>query len=235
MRGVVIAGVAAFAVTACSQQKTETAAAEGEGAPATAAVPATAPKSDAPAGEYALDKTHASVVFRVSHLGLSNYTARFTGLDGKLTFDPAAPERMSVRATIDPKSIETDFPLPEPDFDGELAGPNWLDAGKHPAITFVSTRVEPTGPATARVTGDLTMRGVTKPVVLEATFNGGYAGMDMDPAGSRIGFSAKGALKRSDFGVSYGIPAPGTTMGVSDNVDVLIEAEFTRPRTAAPA
>ena len=81
---------------------------------------------------------------------------------------------------------------------------------------------------TLRVRGDLTLHGVTRPIVLEATFNGGYAGHPMDP-NARIGFSAQGTLKRSEFGRAQGIPAPGTTMGVSDEVNVVIEAEFTGP------
>ena len=81
---------------------------------------------------------------------------------------------------------------------------------------------------TLRVRGDLTLQGVTRPIVLEATFNGGYAGHPMDP-NARIGFSAQGTLKRSEFGIAQGIPAPGTTMGVSDEVNVVIEAEFTGP------
>jgi len=72
------------------------------------------------------------------------------------------------------------------------------------------------------------MRGVTKPLVLDATYNGGYAGHPMDPH-ARIGFTARGSLLRSEFGVSYGIPAPGSTMGVGDRVQIEIEAEFTGP------
>jgi polyisoprenoid-binding protein YceI len=79
-----------------------------------------------------------------------------------------------------------------------------------------------------RITGDFTLHGVTKPVVLNATYNGGYAGHPFDPH-ARIGFSATGKLKRSDFGVAYGIPAPGTTMGVGDDVDIVIETEFSGP------
>jgi polyisoprenoid-binding protein YceI len=89
-----------------------------------------------------------------------------------------------------------------------------------------------------RITGDLTLHGVTHPVVLDAVFNGGYAGHPMDPH-ARIGFSAQGTLKRSEFGIAFGIPAPGSTMGVSDDVDVIVEAEFSGPplpnATAAPA
>ena len=91
-------------------------------------------------------------------------------------------------------------------------------------ITFRSTKVELTGERRARVTGDLTLNGVTKPVTLETTFNGGYPANAMD--GNRIGFSAHGVLKRSDFGITYGLPAPGTSMGVFDEVEVIIETEF---------
>lgn len=223
--------LAALSLAACSQQPAEKTKAASPAAP-NAPPAAAAAQNTAPAGAYALDKTHASVTFRVNHLGMSRYTARFTGIDGKLNFDPANPAAMTVEASVDPKSIETDFPLDEPDFDAVLAGPEWLDAAKFPQITFRSTAVETTGPNTAKVTGDFTLHGVTKPLTLDTTFNGGYAPNDIDPGGSRIGFSAQGKIKRSDFGVSMGIPAPGSTFGVGDEVEIFIEAEFTRPRDA---
>ena len=217
----------ALAVAACSQPQAEKKAAESPASAPTAAAPAV--QNTAPPGEYKLDNTHASVTFRVDHLGLSRYTARFTDIAGQLNFDPANPAAMSVEATVDPKSLETDFPLDKPDFDAELAGPQWLDAAKFPTITFKSTKVEPTGANTAKVTGDFTLHGVTRPLTLDATFNGGYAAGGMDPSGARIGFSAQGKIKRSDFGVSYGVPAPGTHFGVGDEVEILIETEFTQP------
>ncbi len=215
--------LAVGAMTACAPPAAQ---APASGAPTP--VPAPAVASDAPAGEYVMDLSHTSLTLRVSHLGLSNYTARFTRLDGKLAFDPANPAGQSVTATIDAASLQTNFPDPAKlDFDAQL-GREFLDVARHPTITFVSTRVEPTGPRTARVTGDLTLHGVTKPVALEATFNGGYKAGSMDPSGARVGFSAKGSFKRSDFGIAYGLPAPGTTMGVGDPIEVVIEAEFTR-------
>ena len=78
------------------------------------------------------------------------------------------------------------------------------------------------------------LHGVTMPLTLDVTFNGGYAAMPLDPGGSRIGFSARGMIKRSEFGLGAGIPAPGTNLGVSDLIEVIIEAEFTRPKEAAP-
>ncbi len=179
-----------------------------------------------PAGAYVVDKAHTSLTFRVSHLGFSNYTARFTNIDGTLQFDPAKPEAMSISVTVDPKSLETDFPLPDFSFDAELTGPNWLDALKFPAITFKSTKVEKTGDKTANVTGDFTLHGVTLPLTLTVTYNGGYGGHPMDPGGARIGFSATTKLQRSKFGIAYGVPAAGTTLGVSDAVEVIIETEF---------
>jgi polyisoprenoid-binding protein YceI len=180
-------------------------------------------KSDAPAGAYSLDRNHSTVVFRLSHLGYSRYTATFEAVEGTLQFDPAHPAAMKAEVKIDPKSLR--LPFPPEGFKDTLLGPNWLDAGKYPEITFRSTKVDVTGPNTARVTGDLTLHGVTKPVVLETTFNGGYKPSSFDPGG-RIGFSAHTVFRRSDFGVKYGVPAPGTNLGVGDNVDVTIETEW---------
>lgn len=188
-----------------------------------------------PAGRYTSDPAHTSLTFRVSHLGFSRYTARFTRVEAVLDLDPADPGAATVMATIDPLSIETDYPLDDLDFDAYLAGPEWLDAARHPAITFTSTAVETTGPHTARITGDLALRGVTRPVVLEATFNGGYAGHPLDPGGSRIGFSAQGRLDRSAFGITTGLPPEGSTFGVGDTVELFIETELLRPRPAGEA
>lgn len=224
-----VAGAVA-ALTACSPpaaKKTEAPAA-APAAPAAAAKPAAA---QAPAGDYKLDPSHASLEFKVSHMGFSHYTARFTDFDASLKFDPAHPENSSVEATIDPKSLALN--APPAGFKDELTGKSWLDAAQFPAITFRSTKVEVSGANTARITGDFTLHGVTKPVVLEATFNGGYAGHPMDPH-ARIGFSAHGVFKRSEFGIGFGVPAPGSTMGVSDEVEVLIDAEFSGPALAAP-
>jgi polyisoprenoid-binding protein YceI len=189
------------------------------------AIPA-ASAAPVPAGAYTVDKAHASLLFRVNHLSFSHWTARFTKFDAQLQFDPADPSKSSVKVTVDPKSIASDN---APDgFMATLAGPEWLDAGKYPQMTYRSTKVERAGANGMRISGELTLHGVTKPVTLVATYNGGYAGHPYDPH-ARIGFSAKGTLKRSDFGVAYGIPAPGTTMGVFDDVEIIVEAEFSGP------
>lgn len=222
--------VALLGLAACTQQNQPSQAQEQTPAPqpAAAAPPANV-APDVPAGAYTLDKAHASLLFRVDHLGFSNYTARFKRFDAKLQFDPANLAQSSVTATVDTASLETDYPEPtKHDFNGQLTSEQWLSGAKFPQMTYQSTKVEVTGPNTVRIHGDLTLRGVTRPVVLEARFNGGYPGMDLDP-NARIGFSAHGSLKRSEFGMGFGIPAPGSKFGVSDEVQIVIETEFNGP------
>lgn len=222
------------ALTACSpKQEVAKEPAAQPSQPAAAAAPAEEPV-DVPAGAYTMDLMHTSVLFRVDHLGFSNYTARFKKATAQLEFDPNDLAASNVTVVVDVKSLETDFPDPaKVDFNAELIGEGWLNAAKYPEITFRSTSVEPTGARTMRINGELTMRGVTKPMVLDARFNGGYRGHPMDP-NARIGFSATGVLKRSDFGITYGIPAPGTKMGVSDEVNVIVETEFSGPPMSTP-
>lgn len=190
-----------------------------------AAVPASAQlATDVPAGTFKIDPTHASVTWKVMHMGLANYTARFAKVDGTLTFDPAKPETSKLTASIDPMSIKTDFPFVEKEnFDKKLAtDAQWFNAEFFDKITFVSTGVAMTGAKTADVTGDLAFLGVTKPVVLKVTFNGGMKAhpMTKKPA---IGFSATGTVKRSEFGMAGGLPFVG------DDVALLIEAEMLAP------
>jgi polyisoprenoid-binding protein YceI len=190
----------------------------------------TAAERRPPAGQYFMDKAHTSVVFRVKHLGFSRYTARFSRVDGRLTFDPQNPTAMQVEATIDPTSLELN--APPAGFHEQLMGKGWFEASRFPQITFRSTKVELAGPHAAKVTGELTLHGVAKPVIMEVTYNGGYPPNAFDPGGARVGFSAHGVLKRSSFGISSGIPAPGSNMGVSDDVDFAIETEFSSRRAS---
>jgi polyisoprenoid-binding protein YceI len=217
MRAFVLTGAAIVLATASLQNF----AAEQAVPPAsTAAIPA---------GAYTLDKAHASLLFRVDHLGFSNYTGRFSRFDAKLQFDPAKPEASSVTVTIDPASLQVENP-PE-GFVKTLTGADWLDAVKFPQMVFKSKKVTRSGKDQLRIDGDLTLHGVSAPVTLTAKFNGGYAGHQYDPQ-ARIGFSARGSLKRSAFGIANGIPAPGSNMGVSDAVEVIVEAEFSGPPLA---
>lgn len=201
------------------------------------AADATAPAMPAmtapPAGTYHLDKSHASLLLRVSHMGFSTYTTRFSRFDATLTFDPNHIPASKLDATIEAASLEMDeAPKMCTDI---VRGPKLLDAAKFPSIVFHSEKVRMTGAKSFEILGTLDLHGVSRPVTLTASYNGGYPGMpDMDPH-ARIGFSAHGSFKRSDFGMGFGVPAPGTTMGVGDLIDVTIEAEFTGPSLAGKA
>ncbi|HEY8538067.1 MAG TPA: YceI family protein [Steroidobacteraceae bacterium] len=212
-------------LSACSKQERSAEASPSETINTQTAAEFAAP-ADLPAGAYKLDRSHASLVFRVDHLGFSKYTARFRTFDAQLQLDPRNLAASSVVVSVDPKSLDLDGP-PE-GFLEALLGPEWLDAAQFPTLAYRSTKVEPIGPNAVRITGDLTLHGITHPVVLEATLNGGWVGHPFDP-NARVGFSARGTFKRSDFGISTGLPPPGTKMGVSDEVEVIVETEFTGP------
>lgn len=190
---------------------------------------AAAAPTDAPAGAYRLDKSHASLVFKVDHIGYSTYTGGFDDFDATLMFDPLWPEAMNVTATIDVGSL--DIPAPPAGFLDELKGAAWLNAVDFPSMTFRSASVSITAPNAARVEGMLDFRGVAAPVAFDAVFNGGYAGFPPYDPNARIGFSAKGSLKRSAFGLLIGIPTPEAPVGVGDVVAFEIEAEFIGPPT----
>jgi len=229
--------LALAALTACTQKSAPSQAQTepAQAAPVTAAAePAGEPSRkaafppDVPAGEYKLDRAHTTLLFRVSHMGFSNYTARFRHVEGRLRFDPHNVTATQLTATVDAHSIETDYPDPGYDFNAELQGEPWLNAAKYPEITFRTTQVEDLGNNALRVHGELTLRGVTRPIVLDATYNGGYLKHPMDPQ-ARVGFSAHGVLRRSDFGITGGIPVAGSNLGVGDQVSVIIESEFIGP------
>lgn len=220
MRTMILAAVAALA--ACAQP-----------APEAPPAPPTPAAIDAPSGEYALDPTHTSVLVRVNHFGLSNYTLRLAGVSGSLNLNTEDPTQSSVTVTVAADSVQTEY-VGARDFDDELENSEWLDAATHPNITFASTGVELTGSNTGRVTGDLTIRGVTKPVTLDVTFNRAYRQHPLGFPIALVGFSARGAIKRSDFGMNVLQPAAMGGVGVSDDVAIEIEAEFTQA-AAGPA
>lgn len=220
-------------LAACSGPATPAAISEDPKPVETAAEPAPAAPdvSQLPAGDYTTDPSHSTLIFHVNHLGFSHFTASFSKFTANLKLDPAHPEAATLVATIDVASLT--LPSPPKGFHDELLSPAWLGVATTPQMKFVSTSVKSTGPATADITGDFTLKGVTQPVTLHATFNGGWPGIPQDPH-ARIGFSAHGALKRSAFGIDQGIPAPGSTMGVSDDVTFEIESEFNGPPMAEP-
>ncbi|WP_085608928.1 MULTISPECIES: YceI family protein [unclassified Pseudomonas] len=147
------------------------------------------------AADYVVDKEgqHAFVDFKISHLGYSFITGTFKDIDGKFSFDAAKPEDSKIEFNVNTASVFTNHA----ERDKHIASADFLNAGKFAKATFVSTSVKSTGANTADVTGDLTILGVTKPVVVKATF----LGEGKDPwGGYRAGFEGTTTIKRSDFG-----------------------------------
>lgn len=172
-----------------------------------------------PSGKYNMDPTHASLTFKINHLGLSNYTARFTKFNIDLDLNVEDPTQSTVSATVDPNSVRTDFPG-EKDFDGEIArNAKFFNSGEFENVTFQSTSVEMTGDDTAKISGDLTMLGQTLPVTLDATLVGALEAHPFVGAPA-VGFSATGTFERSNWGMTHLVP------NVGDAVTVIIEAEF---------
>ncbi|MFT4655485.1 MAG: polyisoprenoid-binding protein YceI [Kangiellaceae bacterium] len=181
------------------------------------------PFNEMPAGEYNLDLSHASVVWKVSHLGLSDYVARFADFDASIQFDPSNVEASKVTASINPMSIQTAFPnASEKDFDNILATDKaWFNAGKFASIEFASTSIEMTGDKTAVMQGELRFLGVSKSISLDVIFNGAMANQPFSGKPT-LGFSANTIIKRSDWGMSKYVP------NIGDNVEVMIEGEFAK-------
>lgn len=169
-----------------------------------------------PLGSYALDAHHWSITFDVDHLKYSRFTMRFDRAQGTLDWKQGGMEASTVDVSIDASSVDTNVPL----LDKLVKGPDMFDAANHPAIRFVSSGVVRTGNAESRLEGNLTIRGVTRPVTLDMKFNG--YGVDPLTKEDKLGFSAQGHFSRSQFGLGTWYPAVG------DDVRVRIEAEFGR-------
>lgn len=172
------------------------------------------------AGDYALDKSHANVVFKINHIGFSTYYGRFNTLDGKLHLDTAQPGKSIVEVTIDTASIDTN----NEKLETELKGEKFFNTAKFPKATFKSTKITHSGDK-GTVEGDLTMLGVTKPVTLHVVFHGG--GKSPFSTTQKLGFDATATLKRSEWGLNALVPLVG------DDVQLEIGAEFDAPAPAA--
>lgn len=169
-----------------------------------------------PAGKYTLDTSHANVIFFISHLGFSHYTGRFDTIDSTLFFDPVTPQMSAVKVTIDTASVNTNNTVLEE----KLRGASWFNVKAFKTATFSSTKIEQLSPTRGKITGDFSLRGVTRPLTLDVTFNA--AGDNPFTKAKVLGFSATGSFKRSDFGMKDYLPFVG------DKVDLRIEAEFNR-------
>ncbi|KZB57734.1 MULTISPECIES: YceI family protein [Thalassospira] len=166
------------------------------------------------AESYKLDPTHTSVIFIVNHLGFSNFQGRFGGTSGELTLDRENPAASSAIITIDLSKVDTGVE----GLDNHMKTADFLNVEQNPTATFKSTSIEMTGDKTATITGDLTLLGQTKPLVLDVTLTGeGDHPMTGDHV---LGFGATGTVTRSEYGMNYLVPA------VSDEVELQISTEF---------
>lgn len=176
-------------------------------------VPGSADPAKAVAGTYNLDPAHSQVVFQVTHFGFSNYIGQFREPTGSLVLDTKNPANSKVSVTFQVAKVATTVAA----LDAHLQKPEFFDAEKFPTVQFDSTSVVAKG-STAVITGNLTIKGVTKPVVLHAHLVG--SGINPFTKKPSIGFAATTSITRGDFGVSYGIPL------VTDRVDLTINASF---------
>lgn len=168
------------------------------------------------ADKYAFDAAHTQVIFSANHLGFSFSHGRFGKIDGSFTFDEKTPAQSAIDVTIDANSIDMGTEA----WDKHMKSADFLNVEKFPSITFKSTGIEVTGEKAGKVTGDLTLLGVTKPVTLDVTYNG--SGVHPYSKNQIAGFSAKGSFKRSDFGMEYGLP------NVGDEISLIIQVEGVR-------
>jgi len=177
-----------------------------------------APAAAAPqvqAGTYKVESNHTLAQFSVNHFGFNDFFGVIPAATGTLVLNPAkglAGTSLDVSLPVDRIATTTAV------LDGELKSAEWLDAAQFPAIRFVSQKVEQTGPRTARISGTVTLHGVSKPLVLNATLGG--TGVNPMTKAYTVGFSAKGVIKRSDFGVTKYVPYVG------DEVAINITAAF---------
>jgi polyisoprenoid-binding protein YceI len=175
--------------------------------------------------KWEFDLAHSSINFAVRHLMVSKVRGRFTQWTGHLALDEQNPAASTTEVQIDASSIDTK----EAQRDGHLRSADFLDTEKHPHILFRSTRVEVAGDRRYRVTGDLTIRGVTRPVVLDVE----YAGRVKDPwGGERAGFTARTSIDRKDFGLTWNQALDAGGVLVGDKVEIDIEIEAVKAKAA---
>jgi polyisoprenoid-binding protein YceI len=174
---------------------------------------------------YSIDNAHSDVGFTVRHMVFAKVRGHFKSWSANLSFDPADPTKSSVSVEIDAASIDTR----EAQRDGHLKSPDFLDVATHPTITFKSRRVEGAGPKKYKAIGDLTIRGVTREVVLDVEELGG----GKDPWGNqRAIFNAKTAIDRTDFGLKWNQALEAGGVLVGERVDIEIDVEAVAGKAA---
>jgi polyisoprenoid-binding protein YceI len=171
-----------------------------------------------PLEKWVPDNVHSDISFSVRHMMVSKVRGHFRKWSGSLSFDEADPAASRLEVSIEAASIDT----AEPPRDEHLRSADFLDAARYPALTFVATAVEKLGGQEFKVTGDLTIRGVTRPVVLDTE----YFGRSKDPwGGERAGFSAKTSISRKDYGLEWNVALETGGFLVGDRVDINLEIE----------
>ena len=168
------------------------------------------------AGEYSLDKQHAYVVFRIGHLGLSTVVGRFNVVDATLDFNPEQLDALRLDGLIDMASVDVN----NEDLQKRLRGADWFATEQFPQATFVTREVVPVAGNRFTIIGDITLRGITRQLQLDAQFNGGAD--NLLTGKYTLGFAATSAINRSDFGMD------SFAALVADEVKVEIHAEFQR-------
>ena len=168
---------------------------------------------------YKLDPHHTMVLFSWNHFGYSNPTANLGLGDGTLVFDEQHPDQSSVEVSLPLAELDTHVPA----LDKHLKEPDFFNAEKYPVVTFKSTSVKSLGNSKFEVSGNLTVHGVSKPVVLNATLN--KVGVSPMTKAQTIGFDATASLKRSDFGIGAYVPM------VSDDITIRITTEASVPKS----
>ena len=170
--------------------------------------------------QWIVDPAHSAAHFSVRHLMISNVRGEFTKLSGSALINPADPAKSTVEVTIDAASINTR----EPQRDEHLRSADFFDVANHPTLTFRSTRIEALGADNFKLTGDLTIRGVTRPVTFDVE---GPTASVKDPWGNvRAGITASAKINRKDFGVAFNAMTETGGIVVGDEVKISIEAEL---------
>lgn len=181
-----------------------------------------------PTSQWDFDLVHSSINFHVRHLMVSKVHGRFTKWSGVLQLDDEDLARSSVEVTIDASSIDTQ----EPKRDDHLRSADFLEVEKFPAVTFKSTQVTREGDERYRVTGDLTIHGVTRSVTLDVEGGARVA----DPwGGTRTGFSARTSISRKDYGLTWNVALEAGGFVVGDKLDITLEIEAVRKSASAAA
>lgn len=173
-------------------------------------------------GQYRLDQSHASLIFKVSHMGLSTYVGRFNSFDASLDFNADSVTDTRLHAQVDMRSLD----INNPELADDLQGASWFNSQKFPQASFSTLEVRPLTDNEFEFVGELDWRGIQKPVVLLVTIHGGA--MNRLTGKYTIGFSANGVISRSDFGMDAYIPLVG------DRVQLEVYAEFQRTAAVSP-